>query len=153
PMERVPVSLRLWPAVILPLAALLSSCSPPPSPPSATAPLVSTPLSDPAVALRPTLEKFRRDGTRPRVVPSPAGGWLKRRFLPRDLNWEVHTTESVVSPFVAILTWKDAYYCSAGHATRDEADQAVLPLFPTPQRDTASNWAELAFQEGRWLLR
>jgi hypothetical protein len=110
--------------------------------------------ADPLGSLKAILKQISADGTKERVVDfTGPGKWRKRKYLPVNLQFDVKKTDSLVSPFVASVTWSAAFFATPDFPTREEAASAPLPSKPDYSKGGPLWWAKLAFQDGRWIVK
>ncbi len=129
-------------AIPLAIVGCLTACADEPAKPA-----------DPVASLKVILVKITNDGTKPRVTDfSAPDKWCKARRLAVGIKYDVRKTDSLVSPFVATVTWLDDVYRTQEFPTRDEAEKAELPKKPVP--GTGLSWqAKLAYQDGKWVVQ
>lgn len=108
--------------------------------------------TDPVAALQPLLEKMEKEGTTIRVTDfSEPNQWFKRKDLATKIEYDVKKTDSMVSPYVAEISWIPVRYKSDDFNTKEEAEKAGLPARPII---TGNIWhTELAFQNGKWVVK
>ena len=73
----------------------------------------------------------------------------------QEIKFDVRKTDSLVSPYVATVTWLDNAYLTPERGTKQEAEADSLPKEPTVKADSHSTplYAKLAWQEGKWIVQ
>jgi hypothetical protein len=109
--------------------------------------------ADPVVCLKALLAKIEKEGTKPRVTDfTRPNEWYKARKVAVGIKYDVRRTDSLVSPFVATVTWYNLTYLTRAFPTREAARKAELPKAPLPGKGDQW-WAKLAFQDGKWVVQ
>ncbi|MEX0718439.1 MAG: hypothetical protein WD066_17730 [Planctomycetaceae bacterium] len=83
-------------------------------------------------------------------IGEPPVLWTRRKVAMRSPVFDIQRTDSLVSPFRAVLSWRGVEWSSGEHADRATANAAPLtgpePLFP--------EWsADFVRQSGEWVLK
>ncbi|VTU43017.1 hypothetical protein H6P1_00490 (plasmid) [Variovorax sp. PBL-H6] len=131
------------------LAVVLAGCDRKAEAPP-IAPVASRPLSDPLGLFQEILRPCQAvlGGSAERVWQAPTGKWVRNKFIPKSLSFDVKRTDSLVSPYVAYM---DVRYFEATDI--DNSEQAVKAL--TVPNKLSSNvdqhWVlKYAFRDGKW---
>ena len=108
--------------------------------------------ADPVALIKPILVKLEKDGTEENVTDFvDTGKWIKRKYVASTIKFDVKKTDSLVSPFIAMVTWEPKAYISGSYGTKLEAEKAEIPKIPIA--GGTRWWAELAFQDGKWVIQ
>jgi hypothetical protein len=111
---------------------------------------------DPVAVLKELLVRLQRDGTEERVTDfNKPERWTKRKYEIANLKYDVRRTDSLVSPFTAKVVWTSVWFETTEFPTEGQARRAELPARPAfvPRADSLPDWAELAFQDGKWVVQ
>src|SRR5262249_52204189 len=104
--------------------------------------------TDPVAALKPLLERIQTEGTGVRVVKE-GPKWHRVKYTAANVKYDVRKTDSLVSPYVADVTWFGRDFITDGFETEEQAAAAELPKTCKDYKDPPRWWAKLAFLESR----
>ena len=108
---------------------------------------------DPVGQLKGLLQKLQTQGTPERVTNFNDPDWNKRKMFASEIKYDVRRTDSLVSPYLADVTWHVTQYSTPNVPTKNEAEKAGLPMKPSPKPEGEVWSAQLAFQDGKWILK
>ncbi len=106
----------------------------------------SNPVSD----LKLILVKMEEHGTTERVVDFLADGyWQKRKHKAASIKYDVRKTDSLVSPYVASVSWDVVGRLTKAFPTKEGAEKAEF----APPTILSERWnATFAYQDGKWVV-
>jgi hypothetical protein len=136
---------------LLLLLVVVAGCAPHNAPTGPGTSVAAT--GDPVTLFKPILARLQTERTAIAVSSTDQGKWFKRQMAASSIKYDIHKTDSLVSPFEASVSFTALSWIGPECPTQEAAAASELPSQPfVPTTGVIDNWAKYLFQDGKWII-